>query len=89
MLGISTATEAITLGDRLYYGYAWYFRGLGLALAIVAAAIYLRRRRSCTLRGAIANWRTLLGIVAVMVSTYVILYAITGYLAVLGSHHGA
>ena len=62
LLGVSTATEAITLGDRLYFGYPWYFRGVGLVIAIAAAVIYFRRGRSCTLRGAMANWRTLLGI---------------------------
>jgi hypothetical protein len=86
LVGVSTATEAITLGDRLYYGYAWYFRGAGLAIAIVATVIYLGRRRSCTLRGAAANWRTLLGIAVVMVVSYAALYTATGDLAALGSH---
>ncbi len=90
LLGVSTAAEAITLGDRLYYGFTWYFRGVGVAIAIAATLVYLRRRRSCTVRGAAAHWRTLLGIAAVMVGTYVALYAATGYLAALGSrsHHG-
>ncbi len=90
LLGVSTAAEAITLGDRLYYGYAWYFRGFGVAIAIAATVIYLRRRRSCSLRGAAANWRTLLAIAAATVLTYTALYAATGYLAVLGSRsqHG-
>lgn len=87
LLGVSTAAEAISLGDRLYYGYTWYFRGVGLVVAIVAILIYLRRRRSCTLRGAGANWRTLLGIGLVMVVTYVALYTATGYLATLGSRY--
>lgn len=90
LLGVSTAAEAITLGDRLYYGYAWLFRGVGLGVAIVATVIYLRRRRSCTVRGAAANWRTLLGIALALVVTYAALYTATSYLAVLGSHshHG-
>lgn len=87
LLGISTATEAISLGDRLYYGYAWYFRGVGVGVAIVAIVIYLRRRRSCTLRGAAANWPTLLGVALVLVVTYGALYTATGYLATLGSHY--
>ncbi len=87
LLGISTAAEAITLGDRLYYGYTWYLRGAGLAVATVATVIYLRRRRSCSLRGAAAHWPTLLGIAIVMVVTYGALYAATAYLAALGSHY--
>lgn len=87
VLGLATATEAISLGDRLYYGYAWYFRGAGVLVAAVAVILYLRRRRSCSLAGLRANWRTVLGIALVMVATYGTLYAATGYLAVLGSHH--
>jgi len=86
LLGISTAAEAVTLGDRLYYGYAWYFRGAGLLLAAAATIIYLRRRRSCSIAGAAAHWRTLLSVGVTMVVTYAVLYAITGYLAALASH---
>ena len=86
LLGISTATEAITLGDRLYYGYAWYFRGAGLLLAAAATIVYLRRRRSCSLAGVVAHWRTLLSVSVTMVVTYGVLYLLTGYLAALGSH---
>src|SRR5262245_38427056 len=86
LLGISTAAEAVTLGDRLYYGYAWYFRGAGLLLAAAATMVYLRRRRSCSVAGAAAYWRTLLSVGVTTVGTYVVLYAITGYLATLASH---
>jgi len=85
LLGISTATEAIALGNRLYYGYTWYFRGAGVLLAAIAAVLYLRRRRSCSLAGARRYWPTLIGIGLVMVRTYAALYAATSYLAVLGS----
>jgi len=86
LLGISTAAEAVTLGDRLYYGYAWYFRGAGLLLAAAATIVYLRSRRSCSLTGAAAQWRTLLSVGVTMVVTYAGLYATTGYLAALASH---
>jgi len=52
LLGVSTATEAVTLGDKLYYGYAWYFRGAGLLVAAVTTIFYLGRCRSCSLAGA-------------------------------------
>ncbi len=87
LLGLSTATEAIALGDRLYYGYAWYFRAAGLGFATVATVLYLRRRRSCSVAGARRHWRSLLGIALATVVTYGALYAATGYLAVLGSRH--
>ncbi len=87
LLGLATATEAISLGDRLYYGYAWYFRGAGLAVAALATVLYLWRRRSCSVAGARRHWRTLLGIGLSMLLTYAALYAATSYLAVLGSRH--
>ncbi len=86
LLGVSTASEAISLGNRLYYGYTWYFRGLGVGIAVVAAAIYLRRRRSCSVKGVRRYWRTLAGIALAMLGTYGALYAATSYLAVLGAH---
>ncbi len=86
LLGISTATEAVTLGDRFYYGYAWYFRGAGLLLAAGATIVYLRRRRSCSLAGAAAHWQAMLSVGVTMVVTYGLLYALTGYLAALASH---
>jgi len=86
LFGISTATEAVTLGDRLYYGYNWYFRGAGLLLAAAGTVVYLRRRRSCSLAGAAAHWRTLLDVGVTLVVTYGLLYMLTGYLGALASH---
>src|SRR5215831_14844939 len=86
LLGISTAAEAVTLGDRLYYGYTWYFRVAGLLLAAAGTVVYLRRRRSCSLAGAAAHWRTLLGVGMTLVVTYGLLYVLTGYLGALASH---
>ncbi len=85
LFGLATATEAIALGNRLYFGYTWYFRAGGGVIAIVATLLYLRRRRSCSVRGAVAHWRSLLGIAVSMVATYAALYAGTSYLATLGS----
>src|SRR5262249_61031568 len=68
LLGISTAAEAVTLGDRLYYCYAWYFRGAGLLVAAAATIIYLRRPRSCSIAGAAAHWRPLRRVRVPMVS---------------------
>ncbi len=87
LIGDQHGHAAIARGDRLYYGYAWYFRAGGVAVAVVATLLYLRRRHSCTLRGARRYWRTLLAIVLSMVLTYAALYVATGYLAVLGSRH--
>lgn len=52
LLGVVTAAEAVTLGDTLYYDYGWYFRGAGLVVGVFTFVLYLRGRRSCSLRGA-------------------------------------
>ncbi len=41
----------------------------------------LRRRRSCTLRGARAQWRLPISVVLLMVAVYAALYGLTAYLA--------
>ena len=82
LLGIATAAEAVTLGDTLYYGYAWFFRAFGLAVAVTAVVLYLRRRRMCTLAGARRSW-LMLGVLAVAgVGTYIGLFWFTKYLGI-------
>ena len=82
LLGIATAAEAVTLGDTLYYGYAWFFRAFGLAVAVTAVVLYLRRRRICTLAGARRSWRLLAVLVVAGVGTYIGLFWFTKYLGI-------
>ncbi len=82
LLGIATAAEAVTLGDTLYYGYAWFFRAFGLAVATVAVVLYLRKRRMCTLAGARRSWRLLTVLVVAGVGTYIGLFWFTKYLGI-------
>ncbi len=82
LLGIATAAEAVTLGDTLYYGYAWFFRAFGLAVAAIAVVLYLRRRGRCTLAGARRSWRMLAVLVAAGVGTYIGLFWFTKYLGI-------
>ena len=82
LLGIATAAEAVTLGDTLYYGYAWFFRAFGLAVATVAVVLYLRKRRMCTLAGARRSWRLLAVLVVAGVGTYIGLFWFTKYLGI-------
>ena len=82
LLGIATAAEAVTLGDTLYYGYAWFFRAFGLAVAAIAAVLYLRRRRMCTLAGARRSWRLLAVLVVAGIGTYIGLFWFTKYLGI-------
>ncbi len=81
LLGLASVSFAISLGNTLYYGYGWYFRGAALILAAVGVIGVLRGRHACSLRGARAQWRLLLTVVIAMVVVYVSLYWLTSYLA--------
>ena len=82
LLGIATAAEAVTLGDTLYYGYAWFFRAFGLAVAATAVVLYLRGWRMCTFAGARRSWRLLAVLVVAGVGTYIGLFWFTKYLGI-------
>ena len=82
LLGIATAAEAVTLGDTLYYGYAWFFRAFGLAVAATAVVLYLRKRRICTLDRARRSWRLLAVLAVAAVGTYIGLFWFTKYLGI-------
>jgi hypothetical protein len=87
LLGLASVSFAISLGNTLYYGYGWYFRGAALILAAVGVFGVLRGRHACSLRGARAQWRLLLTVVISMVVVYVSLYWLTSYLASSASRH--
>ncbi len=81
LLGLGSVSFAISLGNTLYYQYGWYFRGVGLALAVAGVVALLRKRRSCSLRGARAQWKLLVTVVAAMGVVYAALYWLTTWLA--------
>ena len=82
LIGAVTAVEAISLGDTLYYDYGWYFRGAGLLVGGVAVFIFLRRRNSCSIGGALGHWRTLAILIASAVLIYIALFWFTKYLGI-------
>jgi len=81
LLGLSTASFAISLGNTLYYGYGWYFRGAAVLLAAAGVVGLLRRRKSCTLKGTRQQWKLLLTVAVTMVLVYAGLYWLTAWLA--------
>jgi hypothetical protein len=85
LLGLSSVSYAISLGNTLYYDYGWYFRGTALVLAAAGVVAMLRRRRACSLRGARAQWRLLVTVGLTMLLVYAALYGITAYLERAGS----
>ena len=82
LLGIAGAAQAVTLGDTLYYGYGWWFRGFGLAVAAAAVVVHLRRRGRCTLAGARRSWRLLAALPVAGAATYAALFWFTKYLGI-------
>ena len=86
LLGAATATEAVGLGNTLYYGYGWYFRAAGAVVGGTAIYLYLRRRNECDVRGVRANWRTIAGAAAIGLVTYASLYGLTAWLGSRASH---
>lgn len=83
LIGVASATTAVSLGNTLYYEYGWYFRGAGAIAGIVAVILYLRGRGRCDLRAARSSWRTLAGAGVVAVATYAALYGATTWLGSL------
>ena len=81
LLGLSSVSFAISLGNTLYSQYGWYFRGAALVLAAAGVVGLLRGRKACTLRGAREQWRMLATVVAAMVVVYAGLYWLTTWLA--------
>ncbi len=81
LLGLTTATAAISLGDTLYYDYGWYFRGAAVVFAGAAFYWQMRGKGYCQLN----RPRTLVTPLAIIGGTaaavYVALYWFTTYLA--------
>ncbi len=89
LLGLSSVSFAISLGNTLYYQYGWYFRGAALVLAAAGVAGLLRKRQACTLRGAREQWRLFLTVAAAMAVVYAGLYWLMTWLARAASAHSS
>lgn len=81
LLGLISASAAISLGNTLYYQYGWYFRGAAFLLAIVGVVGVLRQRKACSLRGVRTQGRLVLTVILAMVVMYGALFWVTSYLA--------
>lgn len=80
LLGIVSAGTAFAWATALYGNYAWWFRLAGLALLALLVWLALRRRNQCSVAG-VRRWRwRILGLVAVAVATYLVLYGLTTWL---------
>jgi hypothetical protein len=80
LLGIISAATAFAWATDLYDNYAWWFRLGGLAVLVVLVWWSLRRRNQCSVAGVRRRRWRLLGVLAVAVGTYVVLYGLTTWL---------
>lgn len=83
VFGVVGAGTAYAWAERLYGGYAWWFRLAGLAALLLLLAVALRRRGACSVRGSRDHrWQIAVTAVAA-VATYGVLYAVTTWLGTL------
>lgn len=81
LLGLASVSSVISLGNTLYDGYGWYFRGAAVVLAALATLAVLRRRQACTLRGAGSQGPLFVAVGVAMIVVYTALYWLTAWLA--------
>lgn len=86
LLGLATATAAVSLGIQWYASYAWPLRGAALLLALAGILLHLRRRNACSLRGARTNLGSIVTTFVVGGLTYGALYWITTWLGRLAGY---
>lgn len=86
LLGLATATAAVSLATRWYAEYAWHLRGMAVLLAVAGIMIHLRRRNACSLQGARANLNLVVTTFVAGVLTYGALYWITTWLGRLAGY---
>lgn len=80
LFGIVSAGTAFVWANDLYANYAWWFRLAGLAVLGLLVWASLKRRNQCSLAGVRQRRWRLLGALAIVVGTYVALYAVTTWL---------
>ena len=82
LVGLSSATAAISLGDTLYYEYGWYFRGAAMLFAGAAMYWQMHRKGYCRLDRPRSFVTPLAIIGGTAVAVYAALYWFTTYLSV-------
>lgn len=80
LLGLSSASAAVGLGNRLFTQWGWAFKLSGLAFAGIALWVQRRRARSCLADSRPRLVRAAVTMLGVAVLTYAALYLGTTWL---------
>ncbi len=81
LLGLSSATAAVDLGNRLYGHWGWAFKGAAVSFAVLALWVQRRRYAACRTRERPNLFRVAAWLVGSGVVAYGALYAVTKLLA--------
>ena len=81
--GLSTITFAASLGDTLYYGYKWAFRGFALLFLLLALGWYLYKKEGvCSLNALKRKRRRIANFVLITICLAVLVYILWLYVIV-------
>lgn len=80
LLGLSSASAALDLGNRLFAEWGWAFKLSGVVFAVGALWVQRRRSRTCSADARPGLARSTAVIAVVTVLTYAALYGVTTWL---------
>ena len=83
LLGLSTVSAAIALGNNLFTNYKIYFISASVLFLAVAITFYLKKKNQCSLSGVRKNLNMIIFTVFVAVLVYIFWYYFTTWLASL------
>lgn len=80
LLGLSTVTAAVALGNNLFNNYKLYFIGASLLFMSSAVTFYLKKKNQCSISGVRKNINKILLTLIVAVVVYILWYLLTTWL---------
>jgi uncharacterized membrane protein len=84
LLGLSTATVAIALGNNLFSNYKLYFIGASLLFMAGAITYKLKKQNQCSISGVRKNLNKILLTMIIGIVVYIFWYIFTTWLGNLG-----
>jgi hypothetical protein len=80
LLGLSSVTAAIALGNNLFYNYKVYFITASVLFMILAIFFLLKKKNQCSLSGVRKNLNKILLTFILAVIVYILWYLFTTWL---------